>query len=106
MGRLDNQVKYLGHRIELEEIDSYIRKYSHNNMVATVLLIDGENQKLIAFIESQEENVDVKKLYEYLKKELPYYMIPSEIKLVNTLPLTQNGKINRSSLALLIKGKK
>lgn len=96
MGRLDNQIKYLGHRIELEEIDSYIRKYSHSNMVATVLYADEKIQKLIAFIEGQD--IDVKELYQNLKKDLPYYMIPTDIRVMSNLPLTQNGKINRKIL--------
>lgn len=98
-GRVDNQIKFLGHRIELEDIDSHIRKYSASNVVATILHL-GKSPKLISFIEGS--HIDIELLYCNLKKELPYYMIPTEIKVIENIPLTANGKINRNLLTTFI----
>lgn len=96
-GRKDNQVKYLGYRIELNDIENnllkindvkdcaVIAKYNSNNIVKTIK----------AFVVTSK---DKKYIKDELSKLLPHYMIPKTIVLMNRLPINQNGKIDRKAL--------
>lgn len=94
-GRKDFQIKYQGHRIELEEIEKSMMKI--NNIERACIIYKEDNQKLLGFYIG---NIETKELRDTLKKELPNYMIPPIIKKVDNMPLTKNGKIDRQKLAL------
>lgn len=96
-GRKDFQIKYLGHRIELEEIDKAIGSYDGVERVCSIF--KEEKSKLYAFYIG---NIEVKELHERLSKELPVFMIPSKFIKVDEMPLSKNGKIDRKKLEELI----
>lgn len=101
LGRIDNQVKYHGFRIELEEIERVMQEKLNLEKAIVVIRKDDLNQDaLYAFIQSDNERnreEDEKKLREFL----PHYMIPCEFIRLRDYPLTANKKINRKFLISL-----
>src|SRR5262249_653718 len=97
LGRIDNQVKIDGHRVELEEIEFHARKFCEDHqVVAMVHTSETGFHFIVLFIESEKE---VKKgLEEHLKKHLPAYMIPKETIRVSRFPQNSNGKTDRKAL--------
>ena len=93
--RKDNQIKYMGYRIELEEIEQAIGKISKVKE-NTVGYGKKENIKQIVCWISHLSNLDRIKIE--LEKLLPSYMIPKKFIEVSSLPKNQNGKINRKKL--------
>ena len=99
-GRKDFQLKINGVRIELEEIESVIRSSEgvHNCAVAC----DEKNRKkLVAYVEPEHSEFNTKKLEQSLKKQLPSYMLPKDIVIVEEIPYNANHKIDRSKLSKL-----
>lgn len=97
LGRIDNQVKIDGHRVELEEIEFHTRTFcGDRQVVATVNTSEAGTQFILLFIESETEMKNG--LEEHLKKQLPGYMIPKEIITVGLFPLNSNGKTDRKAL--------
>ena len=97
MGRIDSQVKFHGFRIELEEINNHLRKYP--GVEQTVTLVKEGNRYLISYLvlhNKIDPSTDL--LKEYLKKFLPYYMIPSVFVILDSFPLTSNGKVDTKEL--------
>ena len=97
-GRKDFQIKYQGHRIELEEIDKNIMMIDKVNRVCT--LFDEEKSKLICFYIGDIEKLDI---VNYLKDKVPVYMIPTKMFKIEEFPLTKNGKIDRKLLMKMYK---
>lgn len=100
-GRIDRQVKLRGYRIEPDEIEQTILKSSL--VKECVVNIKGREEAgegiIIAFIVSEKNNFAiVKSLQESLKFKLPGYMIPSRFIFIDTVPLTQNNKIDYNCL--------
>ncbi len=100
LGRVDQQLKINGHRIELGEIENHINRYeaiqdsvviAHEDPILSV-------KRLSAFI-MMKEPCDTRELQAYLKKQLPYYMIPTRYLEIEQLPLTPTGKVDRALLA-------
>ncbi|MEG5173406.1 amino acid adenylation domain-containing protein [Microcoleus sp. B3-D7] len=104
LGRSDNQVKIRGFRIELGEIEAVLSQ--HPAVRESVVLLGEDNSgenRLVAYIVSSSELSTgqpslISKLRDFLKEKLPQYMIPSAFVLLEALPLTSNGKIDRRSL--------
>jgi acyl-coenzyme A synthetase/AMP-(fatty) acid ligase/acyl carrier protein len=94
-GRIDHQVKVHGYRVELGEIEAALR--SHADVREAVVLV--REDQLVAYVAPQE--ADRTALREYLKERLPQYMVPSAFVVMERLPLTANGKIDRQGLAAL-----
>ena len=92
-GRKDFQIKYMGHRIELEEIDKKIMDVK--GVERSTTLFDEEKSKLICFYVG---SIDSKELKIKLSSELPVYMVPTKVILLDNFPLTKNGKIDRKEL--------
>lgn len=102
IGRIDNQVKIRGFRIELEEIEDVLA--AHPDIAKAVVLFQkaesGRNE-LIAFIAFNLKNAmssTEKIVRSYLKANLPEYMVPTAIHIVQEFPLTENGKIDKQKL--------
>jgi len=97
LGRIDNQVKIDGHRVELEEIEFHARVFCGDKQVIAAVNISEEGfHSLLLFIESATELKQA--LESYLRKHLPDYMIPREIITTSHFPLNSNGKIDRKAL--------
>ncbi|WP_139451832.1 amino acid adenylation domain-containing protein [Campylobacter armoricus] len=92
-GRIDYQIKYMGHRIELGEIESVIN--SHENVKNCACIF---KEEIICFYESKEE-LDFKN---FLKEKLPAYMIPKKFIKIDHFALNANGKIDRKILSGMI----
>jgi amino acid adenylation domain-containing protein len=99
LGRIDEQVKLRGFRIELGEIESLLLQHPSVQEAVVILYETDNNPRLIAYITESEKTANlVIEVREYLKNRLPNYMIPSQIMVLENLPLTANGKIDRRAL--------
>ncbi|MDR6955762.1 amino acid adenylation domain-containing protein [Ancylobacter sp. 3268] len=100
-GRADQQVKIDGKRIEIEEIETALRNQSDVADVAVVASGDAGAKRLVAFIkpapQASRETL-LGSIGDRLRLTLPAYMVPSGFRVVETLPLTANGKIDRTQL--------
>jgi acyl-coenzyme A synthetase/AMP-(fatty) acid ligase len=98
IGRMDHQVKVLGHRVELGEIEAVL--LAHPGVTEAVAVAwpieDGSAQGLIAFVCGAD--VDAERLREASRAMLPDYMVPRAIHVRPSLPLNPNGKIDRKAL--------
>ena len=101
MGRLDDQVKFLGYRIETGEIEAAIRSLEGIADAAVVIKKDaGGEKRLCAYYVSKEHTGSTSEKYirQSLKDILPAYMVPGFIVRLNKLPLTVNGKLDKRAL--------
>ncbi|MGD2087187.1 MAG: amino acid adenylation domain-containing protein, partial [Candidatus Aminicenantes bacterium] len=97
LGRMDYQVKIRGYRIELGEIENRLIQWSEIKEAVVVVRKEKEDKYLCAYIVSEKE-LDTAELRDHLWKELPDYMIPSYFMVLESLPLTPTGKVDRKSL--------
>jgi acyl-CoA synthetase (AMP-forming)/AMP-acid ligase II/acyl carrier protein len=100
MGRLDNQVKLRGFRIELGEIENAIRQYHGIQQVFIMVRDDRPGDKrLVAYIIPASGTIlEVDKLRSFLREKIPAHLIPSAFVMIDTFPLTVNGKIDWKAL--------
>lgn len=99
LGRTDYQVKLRGYRIELNEIEMTLLQYPG---VKSAVAIVKEKRQLIAFVVSFDGRpLSPPELQSHVRKSLPEYMVPSQIMILDEIPLTPNGKIDRKSLSAL-----
>ncbi len=103
LGRIDHQVKIRGFRIELGEIENTLT--SHDLVKDAVVLVKGSvsvNKYLVAYVvtESLEYNsgTTIDQLRSHLSQSLPEYMIPSAFVILDKMPLTPSGKVDRRAL--------
>jgi amino acid adenylation domain-containing protein len=98
LGRIDSQVKIRGYRIELGEVEAKLQEYPYIQR-AVVLAKQGTdgNNFLIGFV-IVKDTFDKHAIQSYLAEKLPAYMIPSQWVNVTDIPLTVNGKTNKSEL--------
>jgi D-alanine--poly(phosphoribitol) ligase subunit 1 len=92
-GRKDFQIKHMGHRIELEEIEAAINR--QDGVERCCCVYDHERSRLTAFYVGTP---DPKELKKSLYALLPAYMIPNAMKQLPELPITANGKLDRKAL--------
>lgn len=97
-GRIDNQVKILGNRVELEEIEAHLRKVTQAELVGVVPypVVDGIAQGVVGFIGAVD--VDSPEVVTALKTRLPAYMVPGKVIALERMPTNQNGKVDRRAL--------
>lgn len=98
LGRKDQQVKIRGVRIELREIEDLMQGHPSVENAAVVDLEDVSNNKYLAAYVVLRKNADVGVLREFLAQNLPAYMVPSAIVVMDELPLTTSGKLDRRAL--------
>jgi len=97
LGRIDNQVKVRGFRVELSEISVAITKYEGMKEAFTIYEEINKKKAICSYIVSKEK-VDIDKLKLFLKETLPQYMIPEYFMQIEKLPINQNGKVNKNLL--------
>ena len=100
-GRADNQIKHMGYRIELEEIEFALN--SLNEVLQAAVIYKREQAaygKIIAFIvlEDGKNDTDIDSIKDNTKTKLPEYMIPQIFKVLDSFPKNQNGKIDKTQL--------
>ena len=92
-GRKDNQIKHLGHRIELEEIDLAFERFPGVDRCRCAY--DSTRKLVRAYYEGPADERDLPVL---ARKALPAFMLPASIRHVTDMPLNKNGKVDRSRL--------
>lgn len=95
LGRTDNQVKIRGHRIELEEIESYLNKIDGIHQSIVIVVETSETDRVLQAFYTSDGALNQKKIADYLSSKLPEYMIPVTFKRVKDFIRTANGKIDR-----------
>lgn len=102
LGRMDNQVKVLGFRVELGEIEAVLQR--DPKVVQAIAIgwpvVDGSAQSIVAFVTGSD--VDTNALQTLCKESLSDYMVPSAIRVLSDMPLNANGKVDRLALTKLL----
>jgi amino acid adenylation domain-containing protein len=95
LGRLDEQVKLHGYRIELGEIESLLARHENVRRVVTTV----RDEQLVAYVAPRSASETLTdELRQRLRQSLPEYMVPTTFVLVDALPLTRHGKVDRNAL--------
>ncbi|MCI0338092.1 MAG: amino acid adenylation domain-containing protein [Acidobacteria bacterium] len=100
LGRSDYQVKVRGLRIELGEIEAVLHQHPAIREAVVLALEDAPgNKRLVVYLVSHQETVPtISELRSFLERKLPAYMVPVAYVWMEALPLTSNGKLDRSAL--------
>jgi acyl carrier protein len=100
LGRSDQQVKIRGFRVELGEIEAVLTRYPAVQQAVVVASEDipGENRLIAYIVPTAEEVLSASELRNFLKSEIPEYMIPWTFVVLDAIPLTPNRKVDRSAL--------
>jgi len=103
LGRIDSQIKVLGHRVELGEIEAVVRKHCGSDAVVAVgwPFTSSGYGGVEVFIEGREES---KELRDAVKSELPEYMVPRRFHFSDKLPRNSNGKLDRKAISESLDG--
>ena len=96
LGREDGQVKIRGHRIELGEIEAAIVR--HEDILTAVAVANSRSLSVYCVAKPERVRPDVGAVRQHLIQLLPNYMVPRDIRVVDRLPLTVNGKVDRTAL--------
>ena len=98
-GRTDDQVKIRGYRVELREIESVLGAHSGVREVVVVARDEAGEKNLAAYVvPSREQAPTGSQLRSYLKQKLPHYMVPSAFVLLEAMPKTPNGKVDKRAM--------
>jgi amino acid adenylation domain-containing protein len=101
LGRLDSQIKLRGFRIELNEIEATLANHPGVREAVVTVSGDSPNQRLTANVVARRDCTPSEEdLRGFLKQRLPEYMLPARYVLMESFPLTANGKIDRKALAV------
>ncbi|MEV4381430.1 amino acid adenylation domain-containing protein [Streptosporangium sp. NPDC049644] len=96
IGRLDDQIKLRGHRIEPGEIEARLLEHPRIRRAAVLAREDDKGERrLVAYLEAEAVPGDLR---EHCARTLPPYMVPSDFVCLSPLPLTANGKLDRAAL--------
>ena len=97
LGRLDQQVKIRGYRIELSEIEKILEQHPSVTRAIVTLIGSGSNQNIAAIVTLSSVVTD-EEILGYLKNELPDYMVPATLVILDKITLTSNGKLDRKAV--------
>jgi D-alanine--poly(phosphoribitol) ligase subunit 1 len=100
-GRIDNQVKIRGHRIELEEIDLAVQSVPHVRRAVSVVLAGADGGE-IAVAYTADRAVAVAEIFAFCRDKLPAYMRPAQVVQFDDLPRNANGKVDRKAARVLL----
>ena len=103
IARVDNQVKIMGYRVELNEIDFHLRKASGSKLAVAIAwpVVDGNAQGIIGIISGGNEQ-NKQEIINYCERFLPEYMVPTDVFFIQTMPTNDNGKIDRLKLTKIV----
>ena len=102
LGRTDLQVKIRGHRIELGEIESVLA--DNPNVDDVVVVVRQSAGRELAAAVTTDGTVNEPTLLNWLRERLPSYEVPAVVLILPTLPLTRNGKVDRTAVTMLMEG--
>lgn len=97
LGRLDNQVKLRGLRVELDEVENAVNSFDGVKMSKVIVKNNGSEEYLAGYFTAEKE-IDLSELTEHLKSKLTHYMVPGALMQLEKMPLTVNGKIDKKQL--------
>ena len=100
LGRVDNQIKHMGYRIELEEIEAGLNSIKHVKEAAVVYKKDEKKGlgNIFGFVAADGNVLTVSEVVIQIKEKVPSYMVPKKIRVLDALPKNSNGKIDRPAL--------
>ncbi len=101
VSRKDHQIKHMGHRIELGEIEVNVNMLG--GIKSSCCVYDDEKQRIALFYVG---DIGEKDVASELRARLPRYMLPNSVKMLESMPLTANGKIDRKALVKQLNSKK
>lgn len=104
LGRIDHQVKIRGHRVELPEVECTLREASGSQQVAALAwpVKEGLAEGIVAFVAGGAE-CEAGPILQHCRRVLPDYMVPSQVRFLEHLPLNVHGKTDRLKLRELLK---
>ena len=101
LGRRDDQIKLRGFRIELGEVEAGLRRQAGVQEAAVRLIGEGDDAMLVGYVEAKSGiTLNRLALRKGLQASLPHYMVPARIILLDALPKTGSGKLDRKALPL------
>ncbi|WP_122257277.1 non-ribosomal peptide synthetase [Pseudomonas salomonii] len=101
LGRIDHQVKIRGFRIELGEIETRLLEHAAVREAVVLALDSASGKQLAAYLVSDADPATLREaLKAHLKAQLPDYMVPAHLIVLDSMPLTANGKLDRRALPL------
>ncbi|MGH7488181.1 MAG: non-ribosomal peptide synthetase, partial [bacterium] len=101
LGRVDNQVKIRGFRIELNEVEHALLKHPCVEMASVLCKQDQNGNKYLAAYAGSPRLTPASELSDWVRRLLPYYMVPDAIHVMAKLPLNLNGKVDTAALTKL-----
>ncbi len=102
LGRLDNQVKVRGFRIETNEVESVLKLYPGiRECVVDAVEVLSVGRQLVAYLVADGPQAQTRDMRKFIASKLPDYMVPSRFISVSSIPRTPNGKVNRQALSLV-----
>jgi amino acid adenylation domain-containing protein len=103
LGRVDDQLKIRGYRVEPGEVEAVLATHPQVHTAVVAVAGEGAQRRLIAYLLPTEMGKDVLsagELRDFLRKRLPEFMVPAVFMELDRLPLTANGKLDRTALPI------
>lgn len=102
-GRADNQIKHMGYRIELEEVEAAFNSLPYvNENGAVYQKISPELGQIVVFLSVNVSGIEPCQILEAVRQILPSYMVPKKLFIIEHLPKNKNGKVDRGQLRQLL----
>jgi acyl-coenzyme A synthetase/AMP-(fatty) acid ligase len=102
LGRSDNQVKVLGNRVELEDVEAHLRDVCAVDSVAAVAwpVANALAEGIVAFVAGSA--LPAAEIREKMQRRVPKYMVPTEVRFLQRIPLSVSGKTDRKTLTEML----
>ncbi|WP_298511892.1 non-ribosomal peptide synthetase [uncultured Kordia sp.] len=100
LGRKDTQIKINGYRVEIGEIENVLNKHEEIQKCVVNAIVSDSKEKILVCYYTANKNIQDSTITTYLKEYLPHYMVPQYFIKMEAIPVTSNGKIDRSKLPI------